>query len=337
MKAVSTGYTIPIPTSRIGYNQNNQCPGIIMIQCPGILIIQCPGIIMSCKTVTHAIGILLNRFPVLLGTIQIFRFQVLLLPAKLCQHILIQCPGLLAVRMIKPHKYLTMLSALPRPPKKKRDRKYRRERRARERENKIASFIHHARWANQSTAVPGSPVVPARVTQSTPQAVDPISSMRTAVYPPSRIVGNPTTNDNSPFQIGQESRRNLGLYKPAVPDQNQDTWAYDFVANSSGIGPPSPTRTFAASSSGKGIGAGIVYPLQPRGRRPDVCIQVEAALPEPAALLRPDLPKPESPTQPQEAPANLQRASRRLSRKRRRNRSTAVFRPAKCSPERRDC
>ena len=211
------------------------------------------------------------------------------------------------------------------PPKKMRDRKYRRERRARERENKIASFIHDAHWANQHTAVPGSPVVPARVTQSTPKAVDPISPMRTAVYPPSRIVGNPSTNDNSPFQIGQESRRNLGLYKLAVPDQNQDTWAYDFVANSSGIGPPSPTRTFAASSSGTGIGAGIVYPLQPRGRRPDVCIQVEAALPEPAALLRPDLPKPESPTQPQEAPANLHRASRRLGRKRRRNRSTAVF------------
>ena len=202
------------------------------------------------------------------------------------------------------------------PPKKKRDRKYRRERRARERENKIASFIHDARWAHQRTAVPGSPVVPARVTQSTPKAVDPISPMRTAVYPPSGFVGNPPTNDNSPFQIGLESSRNLGLYKPAVPDKNQDTWAYDFAANSSGIGPPSPTRTFEASSSGTGIGAGIVYPLQPRGRRPDVCIQVEASLPEPAALLRPDLPKPESPTQPQEAPANLQRASRRLSRNR---------------------
>ena len=152
--------------------------------------------------------------------------------------------------------------------------------------------------------------------------------MRTAVYPPSRIVGNPPTNDNSPFQIGLESRRNLGLYKPAVPDQNQDTWAYDLEVNSSGIGPPSPTRTFEARSSGTGIGAGIVYSLQPRGRRPDVCIQVEAA------LLRPDLTKPERPAQPQEAPATLKRASRRLSRKRRRNRSTAVFRPAKRSPPR---
>ena len=158
--------------------------------------------------------------------------------------------------------------------------------------------------------------------------------MWTAVYPPSRIVGNPPTNDNSPFQIGLESSRNLGLYKPAVPDQNQDTWAYDLEANSSGLGPPSPTRTFEARSSGTGLGAGIVYPLQPRGRCPDVCIQVEAALPEPAALLRPDLLKPESPVQPQEAPANLKGASRRLSRKRRINRSTAVFRPAKRSPPR---
>ena len=34
--------------------------------------------------------------------------------------------------------------------------------------------------------------------------------------------------------------------------------------------------------------AGTVYPLQPRGRRPDTHIAVDAALPEPAALQRPD-------------------------------------------------
>ena len=215
------------------------------------------------------------------------------------------------------------------PPKKKRDQKHRRER-----ENRSESFIHDARWANQRSLVPGSPVVPVRMTQSTPQAVDPISPMRTTVYLPPESVGNSSTNENSPFQIGLESSRNLGLYKPAVPDQNQDTWAYDLEANSSEIGPPSPTRTFAANSSGSGNRTGIVYPLQPRGRRPDVGIEVEASLPEPAALLRPDLPQPESPTQPQEAPANLQRTYRRLSRKRRRNRSTAVFRPAKRSPPR---
>ena len=106
------------------------------------------------------------------------------------------------------------------PSKKKRDRKYRRERRARERDNRSDSFIYGVRWANQRTVVPGNPVVPARVTQSSPEAIDPISPMRTAMYPPSQIVGNPLTNDNSPFQIGLESSRNLGLYKPTGPDQN---------------------------------------------------------------------------------------------------------------------
>ena len=201
----------------------------------------------------------------------------------------------------------------------------------RERENRNSSFIHDARWANQHTAVPSSPVVPERMTQSLPEAIDPISPMRTTVYPPSGFVGNPPTNDNSPFQIGRESSRNLGLYKPAVPDQNQDTWAYDFEANSSGIGPPSPTRTFEARSSGSEPRAGIVYPLQPRRRRPDVCITVDAALPEPAAFQRQ--------TQPPTvvdigSPANHKRASRRPCRKRRRNRSAAVFRPAKRSPPR---
>ena len=169
------------------------------------------------------------------------------------------------------------------PSKKRRSRKRRIERRARERENRIDSFIHDERWANQRTAVPGSPVVPVRVTQSLPEAIDPISPMQTAVYPPSRIVSNSPTNDNSPFQIGLESSRNLGLYKPAVPGQNQDIWTNDLGARSSGLGPPSPTRTFGERSSGTGLGAGIVYPLQPRGRRPDVCITVEAVLPEPAA------------------------------------------------------
>ena len=60
------------------------------------------------------------------------------------------------------------------PPKKKRDRKHRRERRARERENRSESFIHDARWANQCSLVPGSSSVPVRMTQSTPQAVEPL-------------------------------------------------------------------------------------------------------------------------------------------------------------------
>ena len=172
------------------------------------------------------------------------------------------------------------------------------------------------------------------MTQSDPQDSNPISSMRTAVYPPLESVGNSTANENSPFQIGRESREFPGLYKPAVPDQQHDTWAYSSAANSSDLGPPLPTRTSAAHSSESRTRTGIVYPLQPRSRRPDVCIEVEASLPEPAALLCPDLRQPESPMQPREAPTRLPRTCRRLSRKRRRNHSTAVFRPAKRSPPR---
>ena len=74
---------------------------------------------MSYETVTRVLGILLNRFPVLLGTIRTFRFQVLLLPVKLCLRILNQCPGLLTMRILRPPKCLTMLSALPHPLRKR--------------------------------------------------------------------------------------------------------------------------------------------------------------------------------------------------------------------------
>ena len=157
--------------------------------------------------------------------------------------------------------------------------------------------------------------------------------MRPAVYYPSESVGGPWTNDNSPFQIdlesGEFSGLRPGLYKPADPAPQHDTWAFSPVAYSSEKGPPSPTRTLAASSSDSRTRTGIVYPLQPRNRRPDVCIEVEASLPEPAALLRPDLRQPS-----REAPTSLSRTHKRLSRKRRRNRSTALYRPAKRSPPR---
>ena len=151
--------------------------------------------------------------------------------------------------------------------------------------------------------------------------------MRPAVYPPVTLEGRPTANENSSFQFGQELGESTGLYKPAVPDPPRHNWANSSAATSARIGPPSPTRNLAATSAGDRTRTGIIYPLQPRSKRPDVCIQVEAALPEPAALLHPDH---QPPTR--EAPTSLPRTSRRLSRKRRRNRSLAVYRPAKRSP-----
>ena len=150
------------------------------------------------------------------------------------------------------------------PPKRKRDRKHRRERRAREREERNEAFNHDARWASQRPGDPSSSSVPAQVTQSGLQDSDPISAMRPAVYYPHESVGGPRTNDNSPFQIGLESGEfsglRPGLYKPADPDPQHDTWAFSSAAYSSEIGPPSPTRTLAASSSDSRTRTGIVYP-----------------------------------------------------------------------------
>ena len=216
--------------------------------------------------------------------------------------------------------------------KKKRNRFYRRERRARERAEKEKAFNHDARWATQSSGAPSSTLVPDRLTQLGLLHGDPISAMRPAVYPPVTLEGRPSTNDNSSLQFDQELGESAGLlpglYKPAVPDPQHHTWTSSFTANSLDQGPLSPARTSEASSSSSRPRTGIVCPLQPRQRRPDVCITVEASLPEPAALHRPEL----RPTR--EAPTGLSRSHRRLSRKRRRNRSSAIYRPAKRSPPR---
>ena len=164
------------------------------------------------------------------------------------------------------------------PPKRKRDRKHRRERSAREREERSEAFNHDARWASQRPGDPSSSSIPAQVTQSGLQDSDPISAMRPKVYHPHESVDSPLTNDNLPFQIdlesGEFSGLRPGLYKPADPAPQHDTWAFSPAAYSSEKGPPSPTRTLAASSSDSRTRTGIVYPLQPRSRQQDVCIQV---------------------------------------------------------------
>ena len=123
------------------------------------------------------------------------------------------------------------------PLKKRRTRRRRLARCAanrKEESSSAAPLTQDARWANQRAAVP------AGATQLLPETSDPTSAKRTAVYPPSRIVGGSLTNENLPFQIGLESSEIPGLYKPAVPDQQQDTHARTFRANSSGSGTSSP-------------------------------------------------------------------------------------------------
>ena len=123
------------------------------------------------------------------------------------------------------------------PPKKRRMRRRRQARRAANRNtgnSSAAPLTQDACWANQRAAVP------AGATQLLPENSDPSSTRRTAVYPPSRIVGDSLANENSPFQIGLESSRIPGLYKPTVPDQQQDTQARPFRVNNSGSGTSSP-------------------------------------------------------------------------------------------------
>ena len=242
----------------------------------------------------------------------------------------------------------------PAPPKRRRIRRRRQARRAANRNLRdvsAAPLTPDARLANQRAAGP------AGATQTQPEDSDPTSTRRTAVYPPSRIVGDSSTNENSPFQLGLESSKFPGLYKPAVPDQQQDTPARTYRVNNSGSGTSSLsyllpyTKPFSGRPTGSSMTgptreageairsrSGIVYPLLPRAHRPDTSVTVDAALPEPAAFRRQDLPPTVveigSSSQPQTPPASRRRASRKPGRKRRRNRSTAVFRPSKRSPPR---
>ena len=242
----------------------------------------------------------------------------------------------------------------PALPKKCRRRRRRQARRAANRNSAASSaapVTPDERWANQRAA--GH----AGATQPQLEDSDPTSSKRTAVYPPSWIVGDSTANENSPFQLGLELSRFPGLYKPAVPDQQQDTTARTLRVKNSGSGISSPpyllpySQPFSGRPAGSSITgptreagealrsrSGIVYPLLPRAQRPDTNVVVDAALPEPAAVRRQDLPPTiveiGSTSQPQTPPASRRCASRKPSRKRRRNRSTAVFQPSKRSPPR---
>ena len=141
----------------------------------------------------------------------------------------------------------------PAPPKKCRIRRRRQAQRTANRNSRIISaapLTQDERWANQSAAgIAGA-------THTQPEDSDPTSTMRTVVYPPSRIVGDSPINENSPFQIGLESSRIPGLYKPAVPDPQQDTQAGTLRVKNSGSGTSLPpyllpcTKPFSGQPAG---------------------------------------------------------------------------------------
>ena len=140
-------------------------------------------------------------------------------------------------------------------------------------------------------------------------------------------------------------------------DPRQDLTATRYRENISGSGLSSPalqqlpTKPFSGSPArqsmtdpyreareAEGERPGIIYPLLPRAARPDTRLQIDAALPEAAALDRRTRP----PTVLDIAETRLteefqpqgSRLHRRQSRKRLRNRSTGVYRLSKRSPPR---
>ena len=214
------------------------------------------------------------------------------------------------------------------------------------------------RWANRNSASQ-------RATQHQPAASDPTQMKSTPVYKGQSIHSShltqppvPATNRNSAFPFGLDRCEFPGLYKPAFPDLRQDLNTTPIRVNrvnnsGSGFSSPSllqpctkpfsgrparPQMTCPKREAGEAIRErpGIVYPLLPRAQRPDTRVAIEAALPEAAALGRqaqpPTVVDIGDTSQPQRAPSPRRRASRRPSRKRRRNRSTGVFRPPKRSP-----
>ena len=211
------------------------------------------------------------------------------------------------------------------------------------------------RWANRNSASQ-------RATQHQSAASDPTQMMSTPVYKGQSIHSShltqppiPATNKNAAFQFGLDRCRFPGLYKPALPDPSQELTANPSRVNNSGSGlsspsllqpctkpfsgrPARPQMTCPTREAAEAIRErpGVVYPLLPRAQRPDTRVVIEAALPEAVALDRraqpPTVVEIGDTSLPQRASSPRRRAFRRQSRKRRRNRSTGVYRPPKRSP-----
>ena len=167
----------------------------------------------------------------------------------------------------------------------------------------------------------------------------------------------PTANLNSEPTSRRDHSEIWGLYKPAQTDPRQDLTATHSRDNISGFGVSAPafqqpsTKPFSGlpsrhlmTSPHKEAGEaakerpGIMYPLLPRAARPDTRLTIDAALPESAALDRRSRPPMvldirEAALQENHQPRGP-RLARRQSHKRRRNRSTELYRPSKRLPPR---
>ena len=247
--------------------------------------------------------------------------------------------------------------ALPHPKKSRRRRRRMNRRSTNENSapRSAAPVTPDERWANRNSASQ-------RATQHQSAATDPIQMMSTPVYEGQSIHSShltqppvPAINRNSAFPFGLDRCEFPGLYKPAFTDPRQDLNTTPSRVNNSGSGfsspsllqsctnpffgrPARPQMTCPTREAGEAIRErlGIVYPLLPRAQRPDTRVAIEAALPEAAALGRqaqpPTVVDIGDTSLPQRSPSPRRRASRKPSRKRRRNRSAGVYRLPKRSP-----
>ena len=247
--------------------------------------------------------------------------------------------------------------ALPHPKKSRRRRRRRNRRSANENSapRSAAPVTPEECWANRNSASQ-------RAIQRQSAASDPTQMKSTPVYKGQSIHSShltqppvPATNRNAAFQFGLDRCRFPGLYKPALPDPSQGLTATPSRVNNSGSGFYSPSllqpctkpfsglparqqMTWPTREAGEAIRErpGVVFPLQPRAQCPHTRFVIEATLPEAAALDRraklPTVVEIGDTSLPQQASSPRRRASRRQSCKRRRNRSTDVYRPSKRSP-----
>ena len=173
-------------------------------------------------------------------------------------------------------------------------------------------------------------------------------------------------NQNAGRRFDPDHPEIRGVYKPAQHSIQQDYHSSICRDSFSGSGLSSTALqrshrdSFSESPSGqlnkksvtdskrevriaRGQRSGIVYPL-PQAARPDTRLEIDAALPEAAALHRAerppaivDIPEPgqlEETRCPESSHRSGSRSPRRHTRKRPRNRSSGVYRPKKRSPHR---
>ena len=200
--------------------------------------------------------------------------------------------------------------------------------------------------ANRNSPIPGNQPGIGQPMRSTP-----VEHSQSFTFPSLSQHPIPAANRNSDRPSRLDHPEIRGVYKPARNDPRQFLTATHSRDNISGFGfglsslalrqpstkpfsgLPSRQMTSPNREAGEADGErpGIVYPLLPCASRPDTRLMIDAALPEAAALDRRSRP----PTVLEIMESRLKEDSqppgprRRQSRKRRRNRSTGVYRPSK--------